>query len=233
MVTIGIIPLFDEEKDSYWLVPDYMKMLEQQGGIPLMLPLTTNPTVLDYFLSICDGFLLTGGHDVSPSLYGEETSLLCGDICEMRDEMETYLLKQCVKKDKSVLGICRGIQLMNACYEGTLYQDLPSEYESSVEHHMTPPYDRAAHMVTIQKPSMLYDLFQTETIGVNSYHHQAIKTLSPFFSEMARSEDGLIEAISMPGKKFIVGVQWHPEFFYKKDSCCQLLVKAFVESMRD
>ncbi len=228
---IGIMPLYDDEKESYWMLPGYMKMLEAENAIPLMLPLTSEANELAYFLEICGGFLLTGGHDVSPSVYHAERKPWCGLCCELRDEMERYILKNAIEIDKSVLGICRGIQFMNACYGGTLYQDLATEYSSGIDHHMKPPYNRAAHQVTILNDTLLYDILGKEQMGVNSYHHQAIRKLSPAFQKMAISEDGLIESIYMPSHKFIVGVQWHPEFSYDVDENSRNLVKAFVASI--
>lgn len=228
---IGLIPLYDDEKESYWMLPGYMKMLEAENAAPLMLPLTANPEELDVFLKLCDGFLLTGGHDVSPALYREERKEECGSCCEIRDEMEAYLLKKAVEQEKSVLGICRGIQFMNVCYGGTLYQDLPTERDSSVDHHMKPPYNRTAHQVSVEKDTLLYEILQREQIGVNSYHHQAIKEIAPSFRAMAISEDGLIEGIYMPTARFVAGVQWHPEFSYETDENCRNLIKAFVSSI--
>lgn len=230
---IGIMPLYDDEKKSYWMLPGYMKMLEAENAVPLMLPLTAKPEELDYFFEICGGFLLTGGHDVSPSVYQSDKKSWCGQCCELRDRMETYVLKQGIEKDKSILGICRGIQFMNACFGGTLYQDLDKEYESesNINHHMKPPYNRIAHEITIQKSTLLYDVLKKEQMGVNSYHHQGIKKLSPNFESMAVAEDGLIEGIYMPSHKFIAGVQWHPEFSYETDENSRKLVKAFVDSI--
>ena len=228
---IGIMPLYDDEKESYWMLPEYMKILEAENAIPLMLPLTSKTEELEYFLEICGGFLLTGGHDVSPSVYHAERKPWCGPCCELRDDMERYILKNAVELDKSVLGICRGIQFMNAYYGGTLYQDLEIEYSSGIDHHMKPPYNRVTHQVTIQKNTPLYNILGKEQIGVNSYHHQAIKKLSPDFQEMAFSEDGLIEGIYMPSHKFIVGVQWHPEFSYDVDENSRKLIRAFVGSV--
>ncbi len=121
MKIIGCMPLFDDNKNSYWMLPRYMKMLEEHGAVPIMLPLTDNKEELDCLLDMCDGFLLTGGQDVSPELYGEIPKTTCGMPCTLRDNMEVYLLKAAVDKDKSVLGICRGIQIINACLGGTLY----------------------------------------------------------------------------------------------------------------
>jgi putative glutamine amidotransferase len=228
---VGVIPLYDEERNSYWMIPGYMKMLEAQGAVPMMLPLTTNRKLLDYFLETCAGFLLTGGQDVAPELYHTKRSEKCGETCKERDEMESYLLQKAAAKDKSVLGICRGIQFMNAVFGGTLYQDLPSEYESHVEHHMKPPYNRAVHTVTIKRGTLLHEILKKEELGVNSYHHQAIEKLAPSLETMAVSEDGLIEAVYMPEANYVVGVQWHPELSYETDEDSVKIIKSFVESM--
>ena len=229
---IGVMPLYDAEKKSYWIQPRYLQMLEAENAIPLVLPLTTNHYELDYFIEICGGFLLSGGHDVSPAVYREERKPWCGSCCEARDEMEQYILKKAVEADRSVLGICRGIQLMNVCYDGTLYQDLKTEYGTCINHRIEPSYDKTVHMNTIQKDTPLYDILGKEHIRVNSYHHQAIKTLSPQFKQMAISEDGLIESIYMPACKYVVGVQWHPEYSYQLDEYSRILVHSFVDSIQ-
>lgn len=228
---IGLIPLYDDERESYWMLPGYMKMLEECHTIPLMLPLTAREEELERFLQLCGGFLLTGGHDVSPSVYHAPREPWCGPNCRLRDEMEGYLLNRAVELDRSVLGICRGLQFMNACRGGTLYQDLETERPSPVNHHMSPPYDRTAHQVTVERGTPLYDILGMDRLGVNSYHHQAIKALSPEFRAMARSEDGLIESIYMPSRRFIAGVQWHPEFPYETDESSRKLIRAFAASV--
>lgn len=229
---IGICPLWDETKDSLWMFPGYMNMLEEQGVVPLMMPLTTDTGILDYFLSACGGFLLTGGQDVSPSLYGASPSEKCGLPCPERDAMDAYILKEAIRLDRSVLGICRGIQLMNAALGGTLYQDIPTEHPGGPEHHMSAPYDRVAHFVEIRRDTPLSSVLGVERLGVNSYHHQAVRELAPSLTTTAVSEDGLIEGVCMPGKRFIWGLQWHPELSYKSDPMSRKIAAAFVESAR-
>lgn len=221
---IGVMPLYDEDKESYWMLPAYMQALEERGAIPLMLPLTNNAEELDYFIDCCDGFLLTGGQDVNPAVYEQAKSSACGVPSDLRDGMDEYILKNAVDIDKAVLGICRGIQIMNAVYGGTLYQDLPLEYGSKIEHHMEPPYNRGVHSVELMENTPIKKLLQANTICVNSYHHQAVKAIAPNFEKMAISEDGIIEGIYMPNKKFVWGVQWHPELSYKS---CEYSSKIF------
>lgn len=124
---IGITPLYDNERSSYWMLPGYMTWLEYAGATPVMLPLTDSPDELEALCSICDDFLFTGGQDVSPSVYDEQTKPSCGEVCDMRDNMELTLLSLVLKADKPVLGICRGLQFISAALSGSLYQDLPDE----------------------------------------------------------------------------------------------------------
>jgi len=227
---IGLIPLYDDDKESLWMLPGYMGVVEACGGLPVMLPLTNDEADLSQAYQWCDGILFTGGHDVSPSVYGEDQKKTCGQTCPARDQMEKFLLDKCLQDHKPLLGICRGIQFINACLGGTLYQDLPSEYKSDVEHHMAPPYDRTAHNVNVLKDTKLAQIIGEGLHGVNSYHHQAVKTLSPRVNIMAYSEDGLVEAIEVRDQDFAVAIQWHPEFSYKTDPDSMKLVQAFINA---
>jgi len=227
---IGVVPLYDELKESLWMLPGYMDAVEQAGGIPVMMPLTTDEQIIERLSEMYDGFLFTGGQDVDPRLYGEEPLPECGTVCTERDRMEQILLDRVLCLDKPILGICRGIQLINALLGGTLYQDLPAQFESSVEHHQTPPYDRPVHKVRLLEDTPLRDLLQTEELAVNSYHHQAVRILSPQLKTMAVSEDGLTEAVYREESRFLWAVQWHPEFSFRTDSASAEIVKAFVNS---
>ena len=147
---IGVMPLWDETKDSIWMLPGYFEGIEKAGGIPVMFPLTDDEADVDQLVDVCDGFLFTGGHDVSPEIYHEDT--LPGTIpCIQRDRLETLLLRKAIETDKPVLGICRGIQFMNAALGGSLYQDIPTQCPSATEHHQKAPYDIPCHTVRIKK----------------------------------------------------------------------------------
>ena len=175
-----------------------------------------------------DGFLFTGGQDVSPRRYAQKTLPACGQCCKERDVMEAVLFRMAYEQDKPLLGICRGIQYINVAMGGTLYQDLPSEHPSDTEHHQKPPYDVPVHSVKIRKDSPLYNLLKEDTLMVNSYHHQAIQTLAPTVSVMAVSEDDLIEAVCVPKKRFIWGIQWHPELSYVVDENSRKIFSEFI-----
>lgn len=127
---IGVVPLIDAERESFWMLPGYMEGIQDAGGLPVMLPLTDDSADVKELTALCDGILFTGGHDVSPELYGEETLPVCGETCPGRDKLEVPLLLEAMARDKSVLGICRGFQLINTALGGTLYQDLPAQRPS-------------------------------------------------------------------------------------------------------
>lgn len=229
---IGIVPLIDTEKESYWMLPGYMEGIMQAGGLPVMLPVTQEEAAIRQLTETCDGFLFTGGQDVAPELYGEKRLQECGECSPERDKMESILLVEALKADKPVLGICRGIQFMNAALGGSLYQDIPTQRPSKLEHHQTPPYDLPVHEVRLEPDTPLYDILQTDTLAVNSYHHQAVKQLASGLQVMARAEDGLTEAVFMPGKRFVWATQWHPEFSYKTDENSRKIFQAFVSACR-
>ncbi len=227
---IGVLPLWDEKKDSLWMLPGYMNGIIAAGGLPIMFPLTDDKEIINRMVDICDGFLFTGGQDVSPEIYGQTAvydNIVC---CKERDIMERSVLQQALIFEKPVLGICRGIQFINAALGGTLYLDIPSEVKSDIEHHQSPPYDVPVHSVKIEKGTPLFKLLQKQELDVNSYHHQGVKELAPQLKAMARSEDGIVEAVYMPLRKFVWAVQWHPEFSYISDRSSFLIFEEFIKN---
>lgn len=197
-----------------------------------MFPLTEDREELEQLCSLCNGFLITGGQDVDPAIYGETPIPQMGEICTVLDQMERQVLEYVIKEDKAVLGICRGIQYLNAMLGGSLYQDLNVQHPSKTEHHMEPPYDRVIHQVQIIDGTPLHQLLQVTELGVNSYHHQAVKTLAPSLTVMAESEDGLVEAVCMPEKTYVWAVQWHPELSYQTDKYSRKIFESFVAACK-
>ena len=208
---IGIVPLWDSVRQSQWMLPGYPEHILKAGGVPMQLPLTTDREVLEQALSCCQGLVLTGGQDISPKLYGENPLEECGEICSVRDAMEQYMLAYALDTDTPVLGICRGLQMMNVFCGGTLWQDIPTQHPTRIEHHMQPPYDRVIHHVQILHGTLLHLVLGCSVLGVNSYHHQAVRTIGAGVEICAVSEDGLIEGIALKEYSFAFGVQWHPE----------------------
>ncbi|EDS72173.1 gamma-glutamyl-gamma-aminobutyrate hydrolase family protein [Anaerofustis stercorihominis] len=227
---IGIVPLYDEYKDSYWMLPGYMTCLEESGAVPIMLPLTINDKTIDELVDMCDGFLFSGGHDVNPELYNEKKKPECQNICIKRDEMEKILFNKVITMNKPILGICRGLQLINVLLGGSLYQDLESELK--INHKQKPPYDESFHKVDIIQDTPLYNILNKDKIDVNSCHHQAVKELSSKLKVMAVSEDKVIEGAYMEDKKFVLAVQWHPECNYKKEDTSVKIIKEFINNCK-
>jgi len=225
---IGVVPLWDEKKDSIWMVPGYMNGLEEAGAVPVILPLTVSETVLKKAADFFDGFLFTGGQDVEPKLYGEVKTERCGEVCETRDQMEAYLFREAVlNQNKPALGICRGIQLFNVLLGGSLYQDLPAELSNSVGHAQKPPYDVPTHAVRLLPESPLGKLAGKDRLEVNSCHHQGIKRIAEGLEVMAVADDGLVEAVYMPDRFWVWAVQWHPEFS-PNDEISKKLFASFI-----
>lgn len=229
---IGIVPLYDEDKQSYWMLPGYMQGIEAAGGIPVMLPLTSDAGTVDRLAETFDGFVFTGGHDIDPARYGQAKEDVCGVLCPERDRMEAILFERALELDKPAFGICRGLQLFNVLLGGTLYQDLPSQLKAdvAVSHKQPHPYAEPAHAVRVEKETLLHRLLRKDEIRVNTLHHQGIKRLAEPLVAAARAEDGLVESVELPSKRFVLAVQWHPEFNYETDENSRALFSAFVNA---
>lgn len=228
---VGVMPLWDDEKESIWMLPGYMDGIHKAGGLPVIFPFSSDEQELNQLINMCDGFLFIGGHDVSPDLYHEDPLPDLVTCCRKRDDMEMIVLKKVMEADKPILGICRGIQFINAALGGNLYQDLPTQHPSNTNHHQQPPYDAPIHTVAIVAGSPLHQCLHVEQLPVNSCHHQAVKTVAPGLIVMAASPDGITEALYKPDSRFLWAVQWHPEFSYRSDKSSMKIFGAFVEAM--
>ena len=173
----------------------------------------------------CDGLLLPGGGDMDPKFYGQERIPACGEPNLLRDAAEPLLLRAFLAADKPVLGICRGIQVLNAVLGGDLYQDIkPFEHLPHNDHWAK------VHTVTVRRGTLLSSILRQDTVLVNSQHHQAVDRVAPGFTLAALSEDGIVEAIEKPDARFCLGVQWHPEWLSDADPAMQGLFDAFVNA---
>jgi len=230
MPLIGITPIWDEKDSRVYMYPGYIRGLEKAGAAPVILPLGVPEAVLKQITEYCDGFLFSGGADLDPKYYGQTKSEHCGDVCEVRDKMEEYIFREGVlAQNKTALGICRGIQLFNAFLGGSLYQDLPTEFSSEINHRQKPPYSVPVHAVRLLGESPLGRLIGKERLEVNSHHHQAINKLADGFEVMAFADDGVVEAVYMPDRRYVWGVQWHPELMPNEEATAKIFA-SFVEN---
>lgn len=227
---IGVLPLWDVDRNSLWMLTNYLDALREAGGTPLILTFDLDATEATRLVGLCDGLLFTGGQDVHPSVYGEEDRTGRLIPCPKRDQLEVRVLQAALAADLPVFGICRGIQLINAALGGTLYQDLPTEHPSDILHRQGKPYDVPAHPVRLKGP--LAALLQKDTLSVNTLHHQAVKTLAPGLEAMAWSPDGLVEACYKPDCRFLWAVQWHPEYLFRQDPDSLTLFRHFIRQCR-
>lgn len=210
------------------MLPGYLEGIKRAGGVPIILPLSVSEEQIIQVYEICQGFLFTGGHDVDPALYQEEKMACCGTVNRERDALERNIFEMAYRDDKPILGICRGIQLINVLLGGTLYQDLEIQFSKEIQHVMKPPYARSVHEVNLIPDTPLRKILGIEKLGVNSYHHQGIKKIADDLEIMAVATDGLIEAVYCKQKKFIWAVQWHPEFLYENSRSNMKIFEAFV-----
>lgn len=207
---IGIFPSFDEEKKQIFLNQTYIDAIIESGGIPFVLPLSENPKSVFEALEQINGLILSGGTDIDPKHYSEENNGKSLGINEFLDSCEAVVIRLALEADIPVLGICRGMQALNVFCGGSLIQDIPSEHGFSVTHNLAKP-EIAFHRISVEKASPLSDSMGFGEHLINSYHHQAVKNIAPDFSSCAVAEDGIIEAIYHKTKKYVLGVQWHPE----------------------
>ena len=205
------------------LAEGYYQSILKAGGVPFIIPCYDDTDALINTLDKLDGILLTGGADINPLFLGEDPIKELHGINPRRDRQELLLTRLAADRQIPILGICRGIQTMNAALGGPLYQDIHSQMEGTrIKHDQDLDRSYASHMVVIEKDTLLHSLFKTDTIAVNSFHHQAIKEPAPGFRVCARATDGVIEAMESTEYKSMLGVQWHPECFILKNDECMM-----------
>ena len=213
------------------LAEGYYQSILKAGGVPFIIPCYDDTDALINTLDKLDGILLTGGADINPLFLGEEPIQELHGINPRRDRQELLLTRLAADRQIPILGICRGIQTMNAALGGPLYQDIHSQMEGTrIKHDQNLDRCYASHTVAIEKDTLLHRLFKADTIAVNSFHHQAIKEPAPGFRVCARATDGVIEAMESTEYKSMLGVQWHPEcFILKGDECMMPLFQWLVQ----
>jgi putative glutamine amidotransferase len=229
---IGVTLGDGDEPGVHAMREDYIRSVEQPGAVPVVLP-PVSPGDVAVLLDRLDGLLLSGGVDVDPVLYGQDPHPKLGRVNRRRDDFELALTREALRRDVPILAICRGHQVLNVATGGTLVQDIPSTVEGAVEHDGSGPRFRLAHRVEVTASSRLFQILGRDTLSVNSSHHQAVDRIGEGLVVCARCpEDGVVEGLEMPGRRFVVAVQWHPESFWNRTESFRRLFEAHAEACR-
>ncbi len=229
------ITLDSEEPGGYSKLPwyalrqNYADSVAAAGGLPVMLPHL--PDLAEACLDRLDGLLVTGGaFDVDPALFGAATRHDTVRLKARRTEFELAVVRGALARDMPILGICGGQQLLNVVLGGTLIQHIPDEVAGCLAHEQPNPRTEPGHDVTVAAGTLLHRIVGASRIAVNSAHHQAVKDVAPGAVVDAVAPDGVVEGIEVPGKRFCLGVQWHPE--YGIGPADVAIMTAFVEACR-
>ncbi len=237
---IGITASIDHRSaaygETYALTRKYAEGVLEAGGVPLIVPHNLDEESLRVVLDRLDGVLLSGGGDIDPALFGDEPHPATCEIEPDRDRVELTLARWAVERDVPFLGICRGIQVLNVALGGSLVQDIPTQVPDAVPHSFdrkTTPRDYLAHQVTIDPNAQLARIMQLEVAQTNSWHHQSIKRAADELRVTAVAPDGVVEAAEVPGLRYAIAVQWHPEWLFEKYPEHQRLFAGLIEACRD
>ncbi len=216
------------QKEKAYVNNSYINAVKKSGGIPIIIPVNTDEESIRVQIDLVNGIILPGGVDINPVLYKEEPTKEMGFFHPDLDEFHLKAIKIALEKDIPVLAICRGIQVLNVALGGTLYQDIGHIKGSYIKHRQDTKLYAGSHMIKINCDSIICRVLGKEAL-VNSSHHQSIKRLGDCLVETAWSKDGVVEAVEMKNRKFVVGVQWHPELMIEHNEKMFKLFEKFIE----
>ena len=230
---IGITADMESER-TYKLNNNYVTAVIRAGGLPLILPNGIEQD-LKQTAEMLDGLLLTGGGDIDPTLFNEEPHALLGEVTPTRDTLEIELAKEIIQVNKPILGICRGLQILNVALGGAVFQDIHSQNTNPIlQHSQKAPRSYQSHFVQVEKDTILESITETPKIKVNSFHHQAVKNVPEPLIISGTASDGIIEAVESTAHHFVLGVQWHPEALAENEDAVSLrLFNKFIEKCKE
>ena len=225
----GIKNGYDLSLQEDAILRDYSTAIALSGGAPVLIPALQNRAALAAVVDHVDALLLSGGGDIAPARFDQESAKNLGNVDLARDAMEFLVLERALERNIPILGICRGIQTLNVGLGGTLYQDLASQSASNLKHADNPYRSPTVHKVKIDPDNLLSEIIGEKEIWVNSLHHQAVKGPGRGLKAIAKSSDGIIEGVVSDSGVFILGVQWHPEGTYASDSYSRKIFNCFAK----
>lgn len=229
---IGITSYDIESENVHRVSKNFIDAIIKSGGVPVIIPSIKKEEDYDIYLDTVDGLVFTGGEDVFPGHYGEDPLDETKFISIDRDESEINLFKRAYKRKMSILGICRGLQIMNVALGGNLYQDIPTQIENANGHRSDiEALNDIYHSINIVEDTMMKEIFKEQEVFVNSYHHQSIKDLGKQLKVSSYSKDGVIESVENMEDRFLLGVQFHPERLYTKYPEHLNMFERFIDSI--
>lgn len=210
---------------------DYIRAVIKNGAVPMIIPFNTYDEIIKKQIESVDALILSGGHDVNPLNYSNQPREKLGQTFDKRDKFDFKLIEYALKNNIPILGICRGLQILNVYFGGSLHQDLSYDKKIYIKHDQQYNPKSTSHTVELIEETKIYDIFNKDIIYVNSFHHQTIDRLADGLVASALSLDGVIEAVEHKDYNFVVGVQWHPEMLHETYESMNLIFKALIESM--
>lgn len=226
----GMFPGYERAYVNY----DYCTSIMRSGGVPLIIPVNNEEDVIVQQVEMLDALVLSGGQDVFPQNYGQEPKPKLGDTFPARDAFEFKLIELAMKKQIPILGICRGFQILNVYFGGTLYQDVSyvDNGKEPVKHWQEHQPTLQTHSVIIDKNSKLHSVVGQEKVLVNSFHHQCVNKVGKGLRAVAKAADSVVESIEKDDYPFLLGVQWHPEMLSKEVDYMAALFQAVIANSK-
>jgi len=233
IIGITVFQETEVEKSFSLVSNNFLNAIENAGGVPLFIPVSEDIGDAKPYLDMIDGIIFSGGEGIGPINFGENPSKYISNVNPSRDNFELALFQEAYNMDMPILGICRGAQLINVALGGSLYQDIFAQIPNCHGHMPSgmQVYD-LFHLIDIEENSKLFDIFKTTELEVNSFHHQGIKDIGKDLKVTATAKDGVIEGIESLSRKFLTGVQWHPEDLTLKYNKFLKLFESFINSTK-
>lgn len=232
---IGIAPSIENGTNMHFINPDNITAIKAAGGTPFILPYGYEEDISVQVAGMIDGLYLTGGNDIDPTLFGEEPHPNLGEINPVRDYYELSLIQKMLERNKPILGVCKGCQMINIALDGDMYQDIYTQIDAALlQHKQHAPQEHGSHDVHIQEDSLLQRITDKDQIKVNSRHHQANRKPGKDIVHSGLASDGVIEASESTVHRFVLGLQWHPEnMAVKGNEDARKIFTSFIAACRD